>query len=58
MNKKILLTVEQFSIEQLKEYCKNRNISVNQFILNAICSKLESDGEHFFYVNFNDDYES
>ena len=52
--KKITITADKISMEQLKRFCYNRGISMNQFILNATAEKLERSGEHFFWLNHED----
>ena len=52
--KKITITADKISMEQLKSFCYGKGISMNQFILNAIAEKLEKSGVHFFWLNHDD----
>ncbi len=51
----ITIKLDKTSKAMLKDYVDtNTDLSVNQFILNAIAEKLENNGEHFFWTEHSE----
>lgn len=51
----ISFPVDEDTIEKLEKFCDNKNISLKQFILNAVAEKLAEYGEHFF-ANYHSEW--